>query len=227
SATSAAEFWRRVGDEAASRDRFRVPRFSLHTRAWNTRSIFLLLLALFIAARRSLIVALFIVVITPSLLAQIKNGEPSSAATRPGDTFDKSAQVDALITAWARDDTPGAAVLVIQDGKVLHRKGYGLASLTPKTPITAETGFCLCSITKQFTAMAVLILVERGKLHYDDTLAQLLPEFPAYAKKITLRHLLQHTAGLPDFEKILYDNGMVKWEPGGFEPTLKDIVALL
>src|SRR5215475_12172191 len=159
------------------------------------------LLALFIAARRSLIGAMFSVVITHSLMAQIKNGGQSNAVTRSGDTSDRSAQVDTLITSWAKDDTPGAAVIVIQDGKILHRKGYGLANLATKTPITAETVFCLGSITKQFTAMAVMMLVERGKLHYDDTISKYLSEFPAYAKKITIEHLLQHTAGLPDYEK--------------------------
>src|SRR5437016_6705 len=99
---------------------------------------------------------------------------------------DRPAQVDALMAPWNGTDTPGAAVLVIENGKVAYQKGYGMASLTEQKPITADTSFLLASVTKQFTAMAIMMLCEQGKLTYDDTVASFFPEFPAYAGKITV-----------------------------------------
>jgi CubicO group peptidase (beta-lactamase class C family) len=88
-------------------------------------------------------------------------------------------------------NTPGAGLLVIRDGKVLIKKGYGLANIETKTPITPDTCFLLGSLTKQFTAMAVMLLVERGQLRYDDPLAKFFPQFPPYAQRITVENLLK------------------------------------
>lgn len=144
-------------------------------------------------------------------------------------------QVDALLAPWSQGATPGAAILVIQDGQILLKKGYGLANLENKQPIEPDTAFLLCSITKQFTAMAVMILAERGKLRYEDALSGFFPEFPPYAQKITIRHLLQHTAGLPEYDDLLIAAGRIdgfwprsaKSRPSAFEPTAKDILRLL
>ena len=99
-----------------------------------------------------------------------------------------STQVDALFTEWNGGNTPGAALLVMRDGKVLIKKGYGLANIETKSRITSDTHFLLGSVTKQFTAMAVMILAERGQLSYDDSLAKFFPQFPPYAQKITIRN---------------------------------------
>lgn len=148
---------------------------------------------------------------------------------------DKSSQVDALFALWSQGDSPGVAVLVIKDGKVVHRKGYGLANLETKTRISPETVFELASVGKQFTAMAIMMLAERGKLNYDDPLTKFFPEFPPYAQKITVRHLLYHTAGLPDYEQLYVQSGKVEpdYESAfgktswAFEPTSKDTHTLL
>lgn len=163
--------------------------------------------------------------------------QPISKAVNVGvGLADKSSQVDALFALWSQDNSPGVAVLVVKDGKVLHRKGYGLANLETKTRMSPETVFELCSIGKQFTAMAIMMLAERGKLNYDDPLTKFFPEFPPYAQKITVRHLLNHTAGLPDYEQLYIQSGKVapdyesafsgqtSW---AFEPTSKDTLALL
>ena len=73
----------------------------------------------------------------------------------------------------------------------------------PCHPIDPKTNFRLASFTKQFTAMCIMLLVHDGKLHYDDHLTDIFPEFPAYGKSITIRNLLNHTSGLPDYEDLL------------------------
>ncbi|HNX30497.1 MAG TPA: serine hydrolase domain-containing protein [Holophaga sp.] len=144
-------------------------------------------------------------------------------------------KVDRLFAPWNRPDTPGAAVAVIRDGRILMEKCYGSADLGKGTLIGPDTAFRLGSVTKQFTAMAVMQLAERGKLSYEDPLSKYFPVFPAYARKITLRHLLQHTAGLPEYEALFVAQDKIDWnwprsvksEPSAFEPTSKDALEIL
>jgi CubicO group peptidase (beta-lactamase class C family) len=124
-------------------------------------------------------------------------------AAKSAELAAKSAEVDRLLTQWAKADGPGAAVIVIRDGQVLKSKGYGLANRETREPFQTDTPSLIGSVSKQFTAMAVMILTEQGKLNYDDTLAKFFPEFPPYAQKITLRHLLNHTSGLPIFDELI------------------------
>src|SRR5215472_368864 len=98
--------------------------------------------------------------------------------------------------------SPGFAVLVMTNGRVAVKQGYGLADLQAKTPVTSSTNFRLASFTKQFTAMAIMLLAHDGKLSYEDKLERFFPEFPAYGRSITIRQLLTHTSGLPDYEDI-------------------------
>ena len=114
-------------------------------------------------------------------------------------------RVDRLFRAY-RGDVPGAAVMVIHDGQPILKKSYGLADVEYKIPVTDSTNFRLASLTKQFTAMSVMILHERGKLDYSTTLCQIFPHFPAYGRQITVRHLLQHTSGLIDYEDLIPDS---------------------
>jgi CubicO group peptidase (beta-lactamase class C family) len=135
----------------------------------------------------------------------------------------KSAKVDSIMSALVGAATPGGAVIVIQDGKAVHQKGYGFANVETKAPITTTTTFDLASVSKQFTAMAIMILAERGKLGYDDPVTKFFPEFPAYAGKITVRHLLNHTSGLPDYM------GVFQRRPPGIsaEPTSREAMTML
>ena len=112
-------------------------------------------------------------------------------------------QVDAVFASLKSSTAPGAAVLVVRGGKPFFRRGYGISDLRTLHPIGANANFRLASFTKQFTAMCIMLLVHDGKLHYDDHLTDILPEFPAYGKPITIRNLLNHTSGLPDYEDIL------------------------
>ena len=112
-------------------------------------------------------------------------------------------QIGALFAPLKSTNAPGAAVLVVHNGKPVFRQGYGVTDLRTHHPITAVTNFRLASFTKQFTAMCIMLLVHDAKLHYDDHLTDIFPEFPAYGKAITIRNLLNHTSGLPDYEDIL------------------------
>src|SRR5262245_24890966 len=98
---------------------------------------------------------------------------------------------------------PGAAVIVIDHGKVLYQKAYGLADLKKKIPCTTHTDFRLASVTKQFTAMSILMLAQQKKLSLDDSITKYFPEFPEYGKPITIRHMLSHRSGLPDYEDLI------------------------
>jgi CubicO group peptidase (beta-lactamase class C family) len=97
-----------------------------------------------------------------------------------------------------KGESSGVAVLVARDGKVVFQGGFGLANITKKTPITPETKFRIGSVTKQFTAAAVLRLAEQGKLSLDDSLAKHFPDF-AHFSGVTVRHLLTHTSGLHSY----------------------------
>lgn len=110
----------------------------------------------------------------------------------------------------AKSELPGVAVLVARDGRILFQGGYGLADVEGKTPITPETKFRIGSVTKQFTAAAILRLAEEGKLALTDSLAKYFPELPN-AQTITLRHLLTHTSGLHGYtEKPGFHAGVTK-----------------
>jgi CubicO group peptidase (beta-lactamase class C family) len=116
--------------------------------------------------------------------------------------LDLPARVDALLKAY-QGEVPGAAVLVLQEGVPLLRRGYGLADLEQHDPVTPATDFRLASMTKEFTAAAILALCAAGRLTLEDRVRHWLPELPPAADAVTLRELLTHTAGLIDYEDLI------------------------
>jgi CubicO group peptidase (beta-lactamase class C family) len=112
-------------------------------------------------------------------------------------------QIDAIFSQLKSTNAPGAAVLVVHDGQAVFGRGYGVTDMRTLHPIDSSTNFRLASFTKQFTAMCIMLLVHEGNLNYDDHLTDIFSEFPAYGKPITVRNLLNHTSGLPDYEDIL------------------------
>jgi CubicO group peptidase (beta-lactamase class C family) len=110
--------------------------------------------------------------------------------------------LDALMQAYD-GAVPGAAVLVLQDGEPVVCRGYGLADLEQRAPVTPATNFRLASVTKQFTAAAILLLVEDGRLGLDQPARNWLPTLPPVASPVTIRQLLTHTAGLIDYEEVI------------------------
>lgn len=122
-----------------------------------------------------------------------------------GCSMDKGSDVDRIMADYSGTGMPGASVMIIRDGEAVLTRSYGLACLDNEKPVTPDTSFRLASITKQFTATAVLLLVDDGKLALDDSIRKYFPDFPAFADDITIRHLLQHTSGFEDYEPIFGD----------------------
>jgi CubicO group peptidase (beta-lactamase class C family) len=111
--------------------------------------------------------------------------------------------VDSLFAAYTGTTVPGASVIVIQDGKVVLRRAYGMADLERGVAATPDNDFRLASVSKQFTAMATMLLVNDGKLRYDQPVSDILPELPRATRAVTVRHLLNHTSGLWDYEDLI------------------------
>lgn len=139
----------------------------------------------------TVLIILVLGILPLSIRAQDRTGQAASPPALP-------AQVDQLLRPVSAGKCPGVAIGVVRDGRPILMKGYGLADVEKGLPITSATIFRIGSVTKSFTSLAVLQLVERGKLRLDDPLALYLPDFPR-AGEIRIRHLLSHTAGVPDF----------------------------
>ena len=127
------------------------------------------------------------------------------AVQTPGPSFDlpTDKKIDALFSVLTSPDDPGLAVLVRKNGRTLFERSYGVRDLHSRVLIDAHTNFRLASCTKQFTALAIMLLVHDGKLRYDETLTELFPDFPPYGNSITVQNLLNHTSGLPDYEDLM------------------------
>jgi len=137
----------------------------------------------------------------------------------------KKDKVDKLFQKWDHPNTPGVAIGIIQNGKMLYSKGYGLANLEHQILNTPHTAFEIASNSKQFTAACIVLLSQQGKLDLDQSLSSIFPDFPAYAKTINIKNLLYHTSGLRDYAQITYlsgtrpndyydDNDVLKWIKG-------------
>jgi len=132
------------------------------------------------------------------LLSVCVSGSPATTGED-----DLSTQTSRIFASLADDKSPGIAVLVRKDGHTVFERGYGVRDLRSRAKIDPQTNFRLASCSKQFTAMSIMLLVHDGKLHYHDKLTDLFPDFPAYGKAITIRNLLNHTSGLPDYEDLM------------------------
>lgn len=108
-------------------------------------------------------------------------------------------QLDSLFTVLFPERAPGAAVLILKGDSTIFEKGYGLANIENGTPVDGKTFFNIASVSKQFSAVGLFILMQEGKLSLDDSVQKFFPQFKApFFKEITLRHLLSHTSGIPD-----------------------------
>jgi CubicO group peptidase (beta-lactamase class C family) len=113
-------------------------------------------------------------------------------------TAEQSKKVDEIFAKWDRTDSPGCALSVMQGGKIVYKRAYGMADLDHDVILTTDTPFHVASISKQFTAASIVLLEQGGKLSFDDDVHKYIPELPDFGAKITIRNLLHHTSGLRD-----------------------------
>jgi CubicO group peptidase (beta-lactamase class C family) len=136
----------------------------------------------------------------------------AASAMHSNMTAEITARIDELMRDYSGQG-PGASVLVVRDGVAVVRRSYGLANLEQRTAVTPTTNYRLASVTKQFTAAAILLLAEDGRLTLDDGVRKWLPTLPDVAQAVTIRQLLTHTSGLIDYEDVI---------PDSFSGQLKD-----
>jgi len=116
---------------------------------------------------------------------------------------EKTANVDQLFAQWGKPHSPGCALAVIQNGEIVYKQGYGMASLEHSISISSTSVFYIGSCSKQFVAMCIALLSTEGKLSLDDDIRRFIPEMPDYGTPITIRHLIHHTSGLRDYLALL------------------------
>jgi len=130
------------------------------------------------------------------------SAQAAGQASGPVSEKDPASQIDKLLSGVYKPDGPGASILVKKQGKVILRKGYGLANLELNVPVEPDMIFRLGSVTKQFTAVAILMLAEEGKLSLQDEITKFLPNYPTQGKKIMVEHLLTHTSGVKSYTDL-------------------------
>ncbi len=113
------------------------------------------------------------------------------------------AQIDHLFRPWDTNQSPGIAVAVLYRGEVIHHDGYGMANLEHAIPISSSSVFDIASVSKQFCAFAIAMLIDEGRIALDEDLRVYIPELPNFGHKITIKDLLYHTSGLRDWPGML------------------------
>jgi CubicO group peptidase (beta-lactamase class C family) len=131
----------------------------------------------------------------------------ASARAAAAAVGDESGAVNKLFKEWDTQSSPGCAVAVMKDGRIVYEHGYGMADLDHNVPITTATVFNVGSIAKQFTGAAILMLAQDGELSIDDPIKKYIAELPDFGVPITLREMLAHTSGLRDYEILLHFDG--------------------
>ena len=157
-------------------------------------------------------------------LAWLIFGSGVAVAAATVDESERSKQADALFARWDKPTVPGAAVAVIHRGKIVYERGFGAANLEYGIPVKPETVFHVASVSKQFTAAAILLLAQDGKLTLDDEVRKHVPDLPDFGHPITIRHLLHHTSGIRDQWSLL---GLAGWRYSRDLITDDDVLSLL
>ena len=161
--------------------------------------------------QRSFTTLLFVAFVTVQVAGQTKKPKatddhaeaPSKTVSKAEDKQDFAKEMDKVFAKWNKPDSPGAAVAVAKDGKVVFKKGYGMANLEYSIPVTSKTVFHIASVSKQFATFSILLLEDQKKLSLDDDIRKHIPEVPDFGHKITLKHLAHHTSGMRDQWSLL------------------------
>jgi len=161
-------------------------------------------------------VPFFLLILAWPLAAWSAEGTPDTAALHE--------RTDKVFAAWDSTVKPGCALSVMQEGRIVYKRGYGMADLDHDVPITPRSVFHVASVSKQFTATAILLLAQDGKLSLDDDIHKYIKEVPDFGVPITIRQLVHHTSGLRDQWDLL---GMAGWRYSLDLITDDDVLELL
>jgi CubicO group peptidase (beta-lactamase class C family) len=148
-----------------------------------------------------------------------------AAAARSGGAADETTdKVDKLFAAWDKTTSPGASLAVVKDGKTIYERGYGMAKLEDGIVNAPDKVFDIGSVSKQFTAACVAMLVREGKVGLDDDIRKYFPEMSAYERPVTVDHLLHHTSGLRDYNELL---SLAGFRPESDSPTVEEALEVI
>jgi CubicO group peptidase (beta-lactamase class C family) len=145
----------------------------------------------------------FLILVVFALPSVTRAGHPN-----PRQTDSLREKVDKVFAQWDKPDSPGCELAVIKDGQIVYKRGYGMANLEHGIPMSPASIMDTGSVSKQFTAMAIALLAEQGKLALDDDVRKYLPEIPQYEVPVTIRHLIHHTSGIRDYLTLMSVAGM-------------------
>lgn len=157
--------------------------------------------------------AVLLCVGTPPAFTQTTPAAPAAAKTSGGAPVaasKDSVAIDQLFRSALKPGDPGITVIVIRKGQILHRAGYGMASLELGVAATPEHVFRIGSVTKQFTSAAIMMLADEGKLAVSDPITKFLPDYPTQGRTITIEHLLTHTSGIQSYTDMLKWRAMLR-----------------
>ena len=136
------------------------------------------------------------------------SGQQAAGANTMPSESELTQKVDSYLSQWDKNDMPGCAVGAIKDGKLVYKRGLGIANLDYDVPNTTTTRFTVASVSKAFTAMSVALLAQQGKLSLDDEIQKYVPEVPKYEDSITIRHMLSHTSGIREYDALTLFGGL-------------------
>lgn len=156
------------------------------------------------------------------LLITILAVSAASTFAQSTDAVEIGKQIDQLLSKY-NSATPGVAVAVVKDGKLVFAKGYGTANLEHDLPVTPKTVFQIASVSKQFTAFAIYLLEKQGKVSLEDDIRKYITELPDFGKTIRIKHLLAHTSGIRDQWAVM---SLAGWRTGDLAAT-QDVLGVL
>ena len=145
---------------------------------------------------------------SPLLMVCVLFAVATAGTTNQEEKDPRAEKVDKVFAQWDKPESPGCEVAVIKDGKIIYKRGYGMANLEHNIPMSPSSIMDTGSVSKQFTAMAIALLAEQGKISLDDDIRKYLPEIPQYEAPITIRHLVHHTSGIRDYLTLMSIAGM-------------------
>jgi CubicO group peptidase (beta-lactamase class C family) len=187
-----------------------------------------------IAVQRNLLSAALVALLVCVLFHRAQAAKVTAPLSRPAklnstDQEPMTSKIDALLSPLTDAKSPGLAVLVRKQGQTVFSRGYGVRDLQSLAKIDSRTNFRLASCTKQFTAMAIMLLVHDGKLRYEDKLTDIFSDFPVYGRTIRVRQLLNHSSGLADYESLMAPTDRTASPPWSEQHQIQDadVLALL